>query len=146
MTEMTDLLEIKTAIVEIRGEIRTMTEAMRSGDRDSASGVKLLAQVVENLAKNQSDQRDDLKEALTEFRTAVKEIGESITAQSNGISVRLETRLREHETEDAPHAKTIGVRLDALEHDAIRVRVVIALLTFVGWGGIAAIVKLTGGG
>lgn len=139
-----DMLEIKTAIVEIKGEIRTMSEVMRSGDRDSASGVRLLAQTVENLAKNQDRASVDLKDALKEFRDAIDAVKELSAQQANSVRVDVERQLREHLDDDTPHSRSLSMRITALENDAVRIRVLIAALTFIGWGGVAAIVKFAG--
>lgn len=141
MDDMSDLLEIKTAIVEIRGELRTLNAEMRGGDKDQASGVKMLSQVVENLAKNLAEQRGDLKEALTEFRGAIRELSESITAQATGVSLRLEAHLREHEFDDSPHSKTLGARMDVLERSINRAYGGMALLAALGLPGVAVVVK-----
>lgn len=143
MTDLSDLMEIKTAIVEIRGEIRTMTEAMRSGDRDSASGVRLLAQTVENLAKNQAEQRADLKEAMDKFDQRTDMLRELGAQQANAVRASLESQIRDHADHEGPHAKTLGARLVVLEDFKNRVIGALLLITAVGVGNFILIFNRT---
>lgn len=136
MTEMSDLLEIKTALAELRGEMRTMAAEIRSGDRDAASSVKLLAQTVEYLSQMQKDQREDLKQALGEFRVAIDTLRDTINVQTDGVSLRLERRIEAHEIDDAPHAKSLGSRLDAVESKINRAIGATTLLGILGAGNV----------
>lgn len=143
MTDVSDLLEIKTAIVEIRGEIRTMTEAMRSGDRDSASGVRLLAQTVENLSKNVGEQRADLKEALVEFRSAVDMLREQSANQASQVRLSMEKQLGEHAEAKSPHSDTLGARLSILEDFRSRIIGAFILIGAVGVGNFVLLFSRT---
>lgn len=140
--DMSDLMEIKTAIVEIKGELRTLNAEMRSGDRDSSSSVKLLAQTVENLSKNQHDQRQDLKESITKFEERTEALRDLANHSTSIVRTDLERQLREHSLSDAPHEKSIGIRLDSLEETQTQIKMFVALLTFLGLPGVAAAVAI----
>jgi len=143
VTDINELLEIKTAIVEIKGELRTMNAEMRSGDRDSSSSVKLLAQTVENLSKNQHDQRLDLKEAITKFEERTEALRELANHATSAVRMDLERQLRDHTNAEAPHDKTLGVRLDGLEAGYNHVKGAMSLIGFIGLPGtIAAAVAI----
>jgi hypothetical protein len=141
---VSDILEIKTAIVEIKGELRTMSAEMRSGDRDSSSSVKLLAQTVENLAHNQSEQRQDLKAAMLKFEERTEALRDLANNGASAVRLDLERQIKEHTTADAPHEKTLGVRLDMLERRNAQLTGFMALLSFLGLPGVAAIVTFFG--
>lgn len=141
---MSEWLEIKTAIAEIKGEMRAMTEMIRSGDRDSTSGVRLLAQTVENLGKQLVEQRTDLKAAVEKFDERTEAMRVKSERDASAVRVSLENQLSKHEDDDAPHAKTLGARLDAVERRINLALGAVGLLGVIGLPGIYAILKAAG--
>lgn len=144
MTDGADITEIKLAISDIKGEMRTMTEMMRSGDRDAASGVKLLAGTVDSLARSLSESRVDLKEAVTKFDERTEALRRKSESDVSAVRVSLEGQLRGHAEGEAPHDKTIGTRLDSMEKKVNQAFGAVAILAFIGLPGIYAILKAAG--
>ena len=135
-----ELLDIKTSLVSLEGSINTLHVEMRSGDKDTSSSVKLLAQVVEGQNQTLGEYRRDLKDAVKEFRDSIMLLTQSAASQASAVRVDLEAQLVEHEQSDAPHETTLGARVKKLEAEAIKMRVYGGIVVFLGWGGIAAIV------
>jgi hypothetical protein len=133
---MSELLEIKTTLVRLEGEMRTMAAEVRSGDRDSASSVRLLSETVKNLAENQREQRDDLKDALSRFDERTEALRIAGEQQASAVRTSLEAQLRNHETDDAPHAKTLGARIDQLEKRTNQALGAAGLLGLIGLGNV----------
>ena len=150
-----ELMEIKTSLVGLEGAIKTLQAEMRSGDKDSSASVKLLAQALENQTNNINEYRRDLKDAVKEFRDAIVTQNALASSQASAVRVDLEAQLLEHEEAAAPHQLSLGVRIESLEreldgrintleHESTKLKVIVAIIMFLGWGGIAAMVKFLG--
>lgn len=137
MTLNKELLEIKTSLAALQGGMNTLHSEMRSGD-------KLITQIVENQMNSMNEYRRDLKDAIKEFRDAVSDIKDRSSGQISAVRVDLEAQLVEHEQSSSPHDTTLGSRVEKLEHAHIRQQVIVAIIMFLGWGGIAAIIKFIG--
>ena len=137
---MTDMVEIKTAIAEIRGEMRAMIEIVRSGDRDSNSGVRLLAETVKNNSAALVEQRADLKAAFEKFDERTIEVREYASRATSAVRVDLEKQLREHADAKSPHPDTLGGRVGQLESSMNRVKGALAL--FLALPSVAGIMYL----
>ncbi len=145
MNDVTDLVEIKLALSDIRGELATMRAEFKADDKDALSSVKLLAQALENQSKSMSEVRQDLKEAMAKFDERTEAYREHGRQQATAVRKDLERQITEHSTADAPHEKTLGSRLDALEKHQNRLVGAVTLVGFVGLSGVAALVKAFGG-
>ncbi len=142
---MTDLLEIKTAIVELRGDMKVLTEAMRSGDRESGSGVKLLAQAIENINTIQAQMRTDHKESIEKFEQRTEAIRAEADMKASAVRRSVEGQVTAHANDDAPHERTLGSRLDHIEKSINKTQGALALLAALGLPGVAVVVKFFGG-
>jgi chromosome segregation ATPase len=150
-----ELMEIKTSLVSLEGTIKTLNAEMRSGDKDSSTEVRLLSQALERQMLDMNEYRRDLKETTKEFRDHITSLTTLASAQASAVRVDLEAQLLEHEDSPAPHQLSLGVRIEnidkelgarltRLEHESTKIKVVTAILVFIGWGGVAAIVKFLG--
>jgi chromosome segregation ATPase len=141
-----DLLEIKTALAELRGQIAVLAEAMSSGDRESGAGMNLLAQAVEGITRMQSELRNDHKEAISKFEARTEAIRKETDTKVTGLRMAMEAEMREHQDEHSPHSASLGVRVSYLETSMNKVVGGLILAGSLGVSGLIALIRgITGG-
>ena len=136
-----ELLEIKTALVDLRGQIAVLAEAMRSGDRESGAGMNLLAQAVESISRMQTELRADHKEAISKFEGRTEVIRKETDTKITGLRMAMEAELTEHERAEAPHNSTLGSRVSTLESAYNKLSGGLALVGVLGVSGLVALVR-----
>ena len=136
-----ELLEIKTALVDLRGQIAVLAEAMRSGDRESGAGMNLLAQAVESISRMQTELRADHKEAISKFEGRTEAIRKETDTKITGLRMAMEAELTEHERAEAPHTSTLGTRVSARESAYNTLSGGLAWVGVLGVSGLVALVR-----
>lgn len=141
-----DILEIKTTLAELRGQIAVLAEAMRSGDREAGAGMNLLAQAVEGITRMQSELRVDHKEAIAKFEARTEVIRKETDTKVTGLRMAMEAELTEHERADAPHSTSLGRRVSHLETGFNKMVGGLLLAGALGVSGLIALIRgITGG-
>ncbi len=130
--ELSDIGDLKLEISELRGEIKTLSAEYRAGDRNGEAGVRLLAQQVKVNADGLAEQRADIKMFFAEMRSLIEATRSDGQTAASTVRVDVERQLEVHRNEDAPHARTLGTRLDALETEAAELRGRSKVLTWLG--------------
>lgn len=141
-----DLLEIKTSLADLRGQIAVLAEAMRSGDREAGAGMNLLAQAVEGITRMQTELRSDHKEAISKFEDRTEAIRKETDTKITGLRMAMEAELSEHERAEAPHNSTLGARVSVLETSMNRYAGGLTFLGIIGLSGVVALVRGFQGG
>ena len=136
-----ELLEIKTALAELRGQIAVLAESMRSGDRESGAGMNLLAQAVEGISRMQSELRTDHKEAIQKFELRTEVIRKETDTKITGLRLAMEHELTEHESEHAPHSSSLGVRVSSLETSLNKMTGGLVFAGALGVSGLIALIR-----
>lgn len=140
-----DITRLELAVERMNGNINTLTAEFKAGDRNGEAGVRLLAQQVKVQGDAQVQQAKDIRDMLASFNVRTEQLATNAAAQASAVRVDMERKLEVHENADAPHARSLGARLEKVESRVNRVWGGLAVLGFIGLSGVAALVKAFGG-
>lgn len=126
------IAELKNELIEIRGDIKNLTTEVRAGDRGSEASVRLLAQAQEFDRAQMVEDRKDVKEALLAIRELTTSMEKTADAKVNAVRKDLERQMLDHRDDDAPHTRTLGSRISALESFHNKLLGAFALMTALG--------------
>lgn len=126
-----EIADLKLSIVQVHGKMDTMLEIIKAGDRESQTGVTLLAANLDNIAKQVEGSRHEVKDSFSR------------------VYDRLETLNRDHVEDDFPHGnspliKDMREQIDILKTRANLAMGAVGFLMFIGLPGVYTILKAAG--